>query len=328
MRRRDFIKAIIGSAAASPVAARAQQTERMRHVGVLLAASEADKNEQSNLIDFVNALKDAGWVPGKNIQIETLWAAGDPERFRKNAQEMAALAPDVIVAKGASVPSIADATQTIPIVFTVFSDMLAQGYVKSFAHPDRNVTGFTSDEIALVSKRVEILREVSPTLKRVLYIRGARPEAQLLFQRLVESAPKLRVTVTDCAATDEADLTKAIAAFSRDPDGGLCAGFDAFNVVHREKLAELAALYRLPAVYFARFFVEENGGLIAYGPNQPQQFKEAAQYVDRILRGDKISNLPVQAPTQYDLAVNLKTAAGLGITIPATVLARADEVIE
>jgi len=327
MKRREFM-ALVGSAAAWPSVARTQQPERMRRVGVLLATSEIDRNEQSTITDFTNALKNAGWVPDKNIRIDIRWAAGDPGRLRENAKAMAALAPDVIVAKGAAVPTIAEATKTIPIVFTVLSDMLAQGYVKNFAHPDRNVTGFTSDEIALVSKRVEILKEVSPTLKRVLYIRGARPEARFLFQRLKENVTQLGVVATECAATNEADLTEAIAAFARNPDGGLSAGFDAFNVVHREKLAELAALYRLPAVYFASFFVEENGGLIAYGPNQPQQFKEAAQYVDRILRGEKISNLPVQAPTQYDLAVNLKTAAVLGVTIPATVLARADEVIE
>jgi putative tryptophan/tyrosine transport system substrate-binding protein len=328
MRRREFITLLGGAAAAWPLAAHAQQAERVRHVGVLMATSEDDKNEQLTTTDFINALKGAGWLPGKNIQIETRWAAGDPERLRKNAKEMAALAPDVIVAKGAAVPTIAEETKSIPIVFTVFSDMLAQGYVRNFAHPDRNVTGFTSDEIALVSKRVEILKEVSPTLKRVLYIRGARPEARFLFERLTENATRLDVGVTECAATNEADLTEAIAAFARDRDGGLSAGFDVFNVVHRAKIAELAAFYRLPAVYFARFFVEENGGLIAYGPNQPRQFKEAAQYVDRILRGEKIGNLPVQAPTQYDLAVNLKTATALGLTIPATVLARADEVIE
>ncbi len=327
MRRRDFI-AIIGSAIACPMVAGAQQTQQIRHVGVLMATSETDKNEQSTITEFVDALKDTGWVPGKNIQIETRWAAGDPERLRVNAKEMVALSPDVIVAKGAAVPTVVDATQTIPIVFTVFSDMLAQGYVKSFAHPDRNVIGFTSDEIALVSKRVEILREIFPNLKRVLYVRGARPEARFLFQRLTENAPKLGVGVSECAAINEADLAAAIAKFARDSNGGIAVGFDAFNVVHRGKIAALAALHRLPTVYFARFFVEENRGLIAYGPNQPQQFKEAARYVDRILRGEKLGDLPVQAPTQYDLAVNLKTAAALGLTIPATILARADEVIE
>jgi putative ABC transport system substrate-binding protein len=256
MRRRDFITAF-GGAAAWPVAARAQQIERVRHVGVLMATSETDKNEQSEIAEFVKSLGSRGWLPDKNIQIETRWAAGDPERLRENAKEMAALAPDVIVAKGAAVSTIADATKTIPIVFTVLSDMLAQNYVKNFARPDRNVTGFTSDEIALVSKRIEILREVVPTLKRVLYIRGARPEARHLFQRLTDNATKLGVVVTECAATSDADLSEAIMAFAQHPDGGLSAGFDAFNVVHREKITELAALHRLPAVYFARFFVEE-----------------------------------------------------------------------
>ena len=328
MRRRRFIGLLGGAAAAWPLTAHAQERRRMRRIGFLMGTSETDLNEQSSVAAFVQTLERLGWVAGKNIEIEYRWTAGDPRRMQEYAQELVALSPDVIFAKGAAAPPVTQATTTIPVVFAVLSDMLAQRYVKNFARPDRNVTGFASDEITLVSKRVEILKEISPSLTRVLYVRGARPKARALFLRLAEDAAQLALAVTECAAENEADVASAIAAFARDPNGGLSVGFDVFNVVHRKKIVELAALHRLPAIYFARFFVVEDGGLLSYGPNQPEQFRQAAQYVDRILKGEKVVSLPVQAPTKYDFTINLKTANALGLRLPPTVLSRADELIE
>jgi putative tryptophan/tyrosine transport system substrate-binding protein len=327
MQRRKFIKLIGGAAAAWPLAARAQQGEGVRRVGLLMSYSETDPEETSNVAAFVMALGNAGWVPGRNVAIDYRWAAGDPRRMQEYARELVSLAPDVIFAKGACVPAVVQATSTIPIVFAVLSDTIAQDYVMSFARPGRNITGFTSNENALVGKRVEFLKEISPRIARVLYIRGLRPSTRALFLRLVEDASQLGLAVTECAAENEADIERAVAAFAREPDGGISIGFDAFNTVHREKIVELAARHRLPAIYFFRLFVE-SGGLLSYGFNQTEQFRQAASYVDRILKGEKPGDLPVQAPTKFELVINLKTAKALGLTIPPGVLAIADEVIE
>jgi putative ABC transport system substrate-binding protein len=237
------------------------------------------------------------------------------------------LAPDVIFAKGACVPAIAKATSTIPVVFAALSDFLAETYVGSFAQPRGNITGFTTNETTLVGKRLEILKEISPRTTRVLFIRGARPETRKQFLLATEFAPSLGLVVTDCPAENEADIESAIASFVREPDGGITIAFDAFNIVHRGKITELTERYRLPAVYFNRSFAV-SGGLVSYGFDQAKQFADAAGYVERILKGEKPSNLPVQAPTKFELVINLKTAKALGLTISHDFLLIADEVIE
>jgi putative ABC transport system substrate-binding protein len=208
---------------------------------------------------------------------------------------LVALAPDVILAKGGSVPSVVQTTSTMPIVFVVLSDAVAQGYVASFARPGGNITGFTSNESTLVGKRLEFLKEISPRITRVLYIRGGRPETRALFLRAADDASHLGLAVTDCAAENDADIERAVTSFAQKPDGGVSVAFDAFNIVHRRKIVELAARHHLPAVYATRLFAE-SGGLLSYGFSQAEQFRQAASYVDRILRGEKPGDLPVQAP--------------------------------
>jgi putative tryptophan/tyrosine transport system substrate-binding protein len=327
MRRREFIAIFGGAGIAWPLTARAQQPDRMRRIGVLMSTAESDPEEEASVAAFVRTLEKAGWVPGRNVSIDYRWGAGDPSRFQDYAKELVRLGPDVIFAKGASVPAVAEATSTIPIVFAQFTDVLAQDYVASFARPGGNITGFTSNEITLVGKRLEILKEIFPHMARVLYIRGSRPQTLPLFQRATESAPLLGLGLSDGAANNDAEIENAVALFVHQQNGGIIAGFDAFNIVHSGKIIELAARYRVPAIYFSRIFVE-SGGLVSYGFDQVDQFDKAAEYVDRILRGEKAGDLPVQAPTKFQLLVNLKTARSSGLTIPESFLVRADEVIE
>jgi putative tryptophan/tyrosine transport system substrate-binding protein len=225
------------------------------------------------------------------------------------------------------VPAVAQATSTIPIVFAMFSDELAQTYVASFARPGGNITGFTSNEITLVGKRLEILKEISPRTTRVLYIRSSPPVTRQLFLRATESAPLLGLAIIDCPAENDADIERAVDLFAREQDGGIITAFDAFNIVHREKIIELAERHHLPAIYFLRLFAV-SGGLVSYGFNQATQFAEAAGYVDRILKGGKPGDLPVQQPTKFELVINLKTAKTLGVAVPQRLLVAADEVID
>jgi len=327
MRRRDFNALIGGIVAVCPLVARAQQNERMRRIGLLMSTAETDPEEAASVAAFVEALAKAGWTPSRNVMIDYRWGAGDPRRFEEYARELVRLGPDVIFAKGAAVPAVAQATSTIPIVFAQTADVVAQDYVESFARPGRNVTGFTSNEATLVGKRLEILKEISPRMTRVLYIRSSRPQTLPLFQRATEGARLLGLAITDGIANSDAEIDSAIALFAREQDGGLIIAFDAFNIVHSEKIITLAARHHLPAIYFSRFFVV-SGGLISYGFNQANAFAKAAGYVDRILKGEKPSDLPVQTPTKFELVVNLKTAKPLGLAIPEAFLVRADEVIE
>jgi putative tryptophan/tyrosine transport system substrate-binding protein len=326
MKRREFITLLGGAVAAWPLAARAQQ-HPTRRIGVLMSTAETEPEESASVAAFVDALANAGWVAGRNVTIDYRWTAGDPRRMQDYARELAGLAPDVILAKGASVPAMTQATSTIPIVFVVLSDAIAEGYVTSFARPSRNITGFTSNENVLVGKRLGLLKEISPRTTRVLYIRGARPSTRLLVLRTAEDASRLGLTTTDCAAENDGDIERAVAAFAQEPNGAISAAFDAFNIVHRKTIVELAARYQLPAIYHFRLFVE-SGGLLSYGFNQVEQFRLAASYVHRLLKGEKPGDLPVQAPTKFELAINLKTARALGLAVPPTLLAIADEVIE
>jgi putative tryptophan/tyrosine transport system substrate-binding protein len=326
MRRREFIT-LVGGAAVWPFAARAQQSDRMRRIGLLMSTVQTDPEEASSVAAFVQTLGRAGWISGRNVTIDYRWGAGEPSRFQKHAQELVGLAPDVIFAKGACIPAIAQTTSTIPIVFAALSDFVAETYVGSFAQPRGNITGFTTNETTLVGKRLEILKEISPRTTRVLFIRGARPETRAQFLLAAEFGPSLGLAVTDCSAENEADIESAVASFIREPNGGITTAYDAFNIVHREKITELAERYRLPAAYFYRLFAVR-GGLVSYGFDQVKQFADAAGYVDRILRGEKPSDLPVQAPTKFELVINLNTAKALGLTISRDFLLLADEVIE
>ena len=327
MRRREFLGILGAGAATWPLAARAQQPERIRRIGVLMSTTETEHEEKSIVAAFVSTLASVGWMQARNVTIDYRWGAGDPHRMQEYARELVALGPDVILAKGGSVPSAVQATSTVPIVFVVLSDAVAQKFITSFARPRGNITGFTSNESTLVGKRLEFLKEISPRITRVLFIRGARPETRALFLRAADDAAHLGLAVTDCAAENDADIERAVTAFVQKPDGGVSIAFDAFNIVHRNKLVELAAHHHLPAIYAASLFAE-GGGLLSYGLSQVEQFRLAASYVDRILRGEKPGDLPVQAPTKFELVINLKTAKALGLTIPPTLLTRADQVIE
>jgi putative ABC transport system substrate-binding protein len=326
VRRREFI-ALIGSTATWPLTARAQQRERMRRIAVLMSTSEDEPEERESLEAHLKMLEALGWVVGRNIVVDYRWGAGDPRRMEIYARELVELAPDVILSKGGAVPAAAQATTTIPIVFVVLSDALVEPFAGALARPIRNLTGFTSSESSLIGKRLELLKELSAATHRILYIRGDRPATQALLARGVEDASRLGMVLTDLAAHNDADITQGIASFAKIQNGAICAAFDAFNIVHRRAIVEAAAHHRIPAIYVSRLFVEA-GGLISYGFDQPDQFRQAATYVDRILRGEKPGDLPVQRATKFELVINLKTAKILGLTIPPILLARADEVIE
>src|SRR6202521_2143544 len=329
MRRREFIALVGGMTVARPLAALAQRPDRMRRVGVLMSTAERDPREVANVAAFAQSLETLGWVAGRNLEIAYRWADGDSERMEVNARELVGLAPDVILVKGANVPSARGATSPVPIVFVVLGDAVAQDYVASFARPGGNITGFASFERELVGKRLELLREMFPRVARALYIRSRRTgaETRALFLRVVEDAATFGLAVTDGPAEGDVDIEFAMEAFGREPDGGLVVAFDAFNTVHRAKIVDLAARYRLPAVYPLRLFTE-SGGLFSYGFDQTEQFRQGASYVDRILKGERAGDLPVQRPTKFELVINIRTAKALGIAVPPTLLARADEVIE
>jgi putative tryptophan/tyrosine transport system substrate-binding protein len=328
MRRREFITLIGRGVAAWPLAANAQQIPR-RRVGVLMSTSDSDPQEAVSVAAFVAALGERGWIQGGNLEVIYRWAEGHPERMVKNAREMVDLAPDVILVKGANVPAACEATTRIPIVFVVLSDLVAQDYVHSFARPGGNVTGFASFEFALVGKRLELLRELSPSIARVMYIRSLRTgtATRSLFERIAKDAGSVGIALTDGPAEDGAGIARAITTFASGSDRGLVVAFDAFTTVHRASIIELAARYRMPAIYPLGQFARD-GGLASYGFDQDDQFRQAATYVDRVLRGEKPGDLPIQAPTKFLLLINLGAAKSLNIGIPQSILARADEMIE
>jgi putative ABC transport system substrate-binding protein len=328
MRRRDFIT-LLGTAVAWPVAARAQQREQMRRIGVLMNLGSDDAEGQARNAAFLQGLQELGWTVGRNVRIEYRWGAGDAELFRRHGLELVALAPDVILAGGgAVVPSLLQATRTIPIVFTGTPDPVGAGFVESLARPGGNATGFTIFEYGISGKWLELLKEIAPHVTRAAVIRDPAIAAGLGLWGAIQSvAPSLGVELRPLGVRDAGEIERGVTAFARSSNGGLIVTGSTLATVHRELITTLAARYRLPAVYPQRSFVTV-GGLISYGPDLIDPFRQAAGYVDRILKGEKPADLPVQAPTKYELAINLKTAKALGLDVPPTLLARADEVIE
>jgi putative ABC transport system substrate-binding protein len=328
VKRRAFIT-LLGGAVAWPLAARAQQTERMRRIGVLMALASDDPQGQARLVAFVQGLQELGWTAGRNVRIDTRWAAGDADRFRKYAAELIALAPDVILASGGTgVGALLQATRSVPVVFTQTNDPVGAGYVDSLARPGGNATGFTNMEYGVSGKYLELLKEITPRMTRTAVLRDPTiPQGIGQFSAIQAVAPSLGVEVRPIDVRDAPEIERAVTAFARSANGGLIVTGSALTAVHRDLIITLASQHKLPAVYWERFFVA-SGGLISYGPDSIDPHRRAAGYVDRILKGEKPADLPVQAPTKYELVINLKTAKALGLTVPPTVLARADEVIE
>jgi putative tryptophan/tyrosine transport system substrate-binding protein len=327
VKRREVIT-LLGGATAWPLAARAQQGERKRRIGVLMSFAADDPAGQSRVLAFAQALAQAGWTDGGNVRIDLRWGAGDPERSRKYAAELIALAPNVILAHGSlTTGPLLQATRTVPIVFVQVADPVGAGYVDSLARPGGNATGFTPFEYAIGGKWLELLKEIAPGVKRAAVLRNlATAAGPGQFGAIQASAPSLGLEVSPINSRDTGEIERAIAAFARTANGGLIVtGGSATN--SRKLVVTLAARHRLPAVYPDDVFVTD-GGLIAYGPDRADQFRRAAGYVDRILRGEKPADLPVQAPTKFELVINLKTAKALGLSVPPTLLARADEVLE
>jgi ABC-type uncharacterized transport system substrate-binding protein len=327
MKRREVIT-LLGGAAACPLAARAQQGERMRRIGMLLPAVANDPEYQARVGAFMQALALLGWADGRNVRIETRWGAGDADRFRQYAAELVALAPDVIVA-GTSpvVAALQRETRSVPIVFAQVIDPVGTGLVTGLARPGGNTTGFTVFEYGLSPKWLALLKEIAPRVTRAAVFRDPTVAAQIgLLGGIQSVAPSLRMELSLIDNRDAGEMERAVAAFAREPNGGQIV-LGGFGFLQRELMINLAARHRLPTVYTERGFVTA-GGLTSYGPDRVEQYRQAAGYVDRILKGEKPADLPVQAPTKYELVINLKTAKALGLEVPPTLLARADEVIE
>jgi putative tryptophan/tyrosine transport system substrate-binding protein len=330
MGRREFVTLLGGAAVAWPIAARAQERERMRRIGVLLPATADDTVFQTRMAAFLQALALLGRIVSRNLSIDIRWATADAGEIRRHAAELAALAPDVILATGDStVPPLLQATRTVPIVFPVANDPVAGGYVESLARPGGNVTGFMLSEYSFSGKWLELLKEIAPGVTRVAVFRDTTANVTGLaqFGVIQAMAPALRVEVNPINLRDADEIERAVAAFARTPNGGLILTASGAAIRHRDLVVALAAGHKLPAVYWERFFVAA-GGLASYGADLVDNYRRAAVYVDRILKGEKPADLPVQAPVKYELVINLKTAKALGISVPATLLARADEVIE
>jgi putative tryptophan/tyrosine transport system substrate-binding protein len=329
IRRREFITLLGGAAAAWPPAARAQHAGNKRRVGVLMNRAADDPEGQARLVAFQQALQQLGWSDGRNMWMDIRWGENDIDRERRYAAELVALAPDVILAGGGvSVAALQHVTRTLPIVFAVVGDPVGIGLVDSLARPGGNVTGFMNFEYSLSGKWLELLKQTAPRVTRAAVLRNpAIPAGIGQFSVIQAVAPSLGVDVSPIGVHDLGEIERAVAAFGRAADGGLIVTTSALVSVPRDRIIALAARHKLPAVYPYRYMVT-GGGLVSYGPDQVDQFKRAAGYVDRILKGEKAVDLPVQAPTKYELAINLKTAKALGLEIPATLLARADEVIE
>jgi len=328
MKRREFIT-VIGGAAVWPVSARAQQPERVRRIGVLLPGAAGDVEFQTRVGAFQQGLQQAGWTIGRNVRIDTRWATTDAAEIRRHAAELAALAPDVILAHAATtVGPLLQATRTILVVFPSVVDPVGAGFVDSLARPGGNATGFLAFEYSLSGKWLELLKEIAPGVTRVAVLRNAATASGPgQFSVIQAVAPSLRVEVNPVNVRDAGEIERAVAAFARASNGGLIVTASPAATLHRDLIVTLAARHRLPAVYPFRYYVTA-GGLISYGPDEIEQYRQAAGYVDRILKGEKPADLPVQAPTKYDLVINLKTAKALGLNVPQSVLARADEVIE
>jgi putative ABC transport system substrate-binding protein len=333
MRRREFITILGGAAVAPamlwPLAARAQQAERVRRIGVLMGQVATDPEFRSALAAFLQGLQQLGWTEGRNLRVDTRWSGGNADDIRKNAMELAVLAPDVILVSGsASVGPLLQATRTVPIVFVLVADPVGAGYVGSLARPGGNATGFVLFEFGMSGKWLELLKEIAPRVTRVAVLRDPAISAGIgQFGALQAVAPSFGVELSPIDVRDAPEIERGVAHFASGPNSGLIVTSSALAVVHRDLIVTLAARHKLPAVYFGRIFVT-GGGVLSYGPEIIDQYRRAAGYVDRILKGEKPADLPVQAPTKYELVINLKTAKALGLAVPATLLARADEVIE
>jgi putative ABC transport system substrate-binding protein len=329
MRRREFITVLGGTAAAWPLATTAQQPERMRRIGILLPAAAEDSKFQTYVGAFLQGLAVLSWTIGRNIRIDTRWATANGDDIRRHAAEMAALAPDVILASGAStVGPLLQATRTVPIVFGGVLDPVGAGFADSLARPGGNATGFMSFEYSLSGKWLELLKQIVPGVTRAAVLRDpAIPSGAAQFGVIQAVAPAFRVEVNPINVRNAGEIERAVAAFARASSGGLIVTSVPGAALHRDLIITLAARHKLPAVYYDRFYVAA-GGLISYGPDFVDQYRLAAGYVDRILKGEKPADLPVQAPTKFETVLNMKTAKALGLDVPATVLVRADEVIE
>ena len=326
--RREFI-ALLGGAAAWPLAARAQQPSRMRRIGVLTPFPADDAEGHARLTAFTQALQQSGWTVGQNVRIDYRWGPGNPATMRKHATELVALEPDVILAlTTAAVGPLLEASRTVPIVFATVADPVAAGYVETLARPGGNATGFTPYEYSISGKWLELLKEVAPRVTRAAVLRDTSIGVGLAqFGAIQALAPSLGVELRPVDVRDASEIERALAAFAQGSNDGMIVIGSPSAAIHRGLITALAAKHRLPAVYNTRLFTDA-GGLISYGPDFLEQHRRAAGYVDRILRGEKPADLPVQAPTKYELVINLKTAKALGLEIPSSVLARADEVIE
>jgi len=329
MQRRDFIKVIAGSAVAWSLPARAQQHERMRQVSMLLSGTPDDAVFQTWVGAFLEGLAQSGWVSGRNVRIETRWAGSKADDIRRHAHELAALAPDVILAHGGStLRPLLQSTRSIPIVFVIVTDPVGNGYVESLARPGRNATGFMLNEYSLNAKYPELLKEIAPGITHVAVLRDASQGAGTGDFAVIQAmAPLLRLQVKAIDLREAGEIERAVAAFAHSPDGGLILPGSAAGRHYRDLIISLAARYKLPALYSERHFAAA-GGLITYGVNWSDQYRLAAGYVDRILKGEKASDMPVQVPTKYELVINLKTAKILGLDVPISLQQRADEIIE
>src|SRR5262245_48622569 len=328
VKRREFITLIGGAAAAWPLAARAQQGARMRRIGVFMPGVAAEPEYEVRIAAFLQGLGELGWIVGRNLRIDYRWGAGDVERYRTIAAELIALSRDVVVAYGfATASALQKATRSVPIVFASVTDPVG-GLVASLARPGGNATGFVTSEFGFAGKWLELLKEVAPRVTRVAVLRNAAIASQIaLFGGIQSVAPSFGVELRPVDTSDAGEIERVITAFASEPNGGLIAASGPGVLLHRELIVTLAARHRLPSVYPYRAHVA-SGGLISYGADQVDNFRQAASYVSRLLKGEKPADLPVQAPTKYELVINLKTAKALGLEVPATLLARADEVIE
>jgi len=329
MRRRDFIKVIGGAAAIWPVTTHAQQSERMPRIGVLIGLAANDPQGQTTLTTLLQALQQSGWIDGRNVRIDYRWGGFNAEDLRNHALELVALGPDVVVATGgASMTALFQATRTIPIVFANVPDPVGSGFVESLSRPGGNTTGFLQFEYSLAGKWPELLKQIAPSVTRAAVLRDLAITAGIgQFAVIQAMAPSQSIEVTAINASDEQEIARGIEAAARLPNGGLIVTASASNIGNRPLIVALAARHKLPAVYFQRSFVTD-GGLVSYGADLVDQIRRAAGYIDRILKSEKPADLPVQAPTKYELAINLRTAKALGLTVPPALLARADEVIE
>jgi len=330
MRRREFITLLGGAAAVWPLAAQAQQPEGMRRIGVLMTALESDSEYQTYISNLRQELQNLGWAEDRNLRIDYRWGALNPESRRQFAKELVAMQPDVIFSQNTpTTATLHQQTQTVPIVFVLVSDPIGSGFVTSFPRPGGNITGFIAMEATVAGKWLGLLKEIAPHVTRAIFLFNptTAPYFGLYLDPLKAAAPTYGVEVVLAPVRDASELETVIAANAREPNGGLIAMSDAFLNVYRKEVTSLAARYRLPAVYPYHYFFEV-GGLMYYGPEMVDQYRRAASYVSRILKGEKPAELPVQAPTKYVLAVNAKTAKELGLDVPAMLLGRADEVIE